>query len=59
MIVAKMIQGADQAEGIMWRSLLSGRGTCSREQTNYVFISGAVQCRVNIVKFSPGTCGIY
>ena len=22
-------------------------------------VSGAVQCRVNIVNFSPGTCGIY
>ena len=54
-----MIQGADQVVGIMWRSLLSGRGTCSREQTNYLFVSGAVQCRVNIVKFSPGTWRIY
>ena len=34
MIVAKMIQGADQGVGIVWRSLLSGRGN---RQTIYLF----------------------
>ena len=57
--VRSKLECLSYSAGFMRRRLLNRGSVFSGEQKNCQLVSGAVQRKVNIVNFSPGSCGIW